>query len=86
MADVFAEGIADAVTLGRAFLANPDLITRIRAQGPYNTPEPASYYGGDGRGYTDYPALTPPACRLTGGPPQPDAPGGSLPGTRRALW
>ncbi|MFG2300978.1 alkene reductase [Actinacidiphila glaucinigra] len=55
--DVFAEGIADAVTLGRAFLANPDLVTRIKAQGPYNTPDPASYYGGDERGYTDYPAL-----------------------------
>ncbi|MFF7678104.1 hypothetical protein [Actinacidiphila glaucinigra] len=55
--DVFTEGVADAVTLGRGFLANPDLVTRVKAQGPCSAPDPASYYGGDERGYTDYPAL-----------------------------
>jgi len=24
---------------------------------PLNTPDPATFYGGSGRGYTDYPAL-----------------------------
>ncbi|KFC61726.1 NADH:flavin oxidoreductase/NADH oxidase [Devosia sp. LC5] len=50
-------GIADAVTLATAWLANPDLDARIRAGGPFNMPDPATYYGGDHTGYTDYPAL-----------------------------
>ncbi|MDN5727181.1 MAG: alkene reductase [Propionibacteriales bacterium] len=51
-------GVADAVALASSWLANPDLPTRIKAGGPYNTPDPATFYGGDHRGYTDYPALT----------------------------
>jgi N-ethylmaleimide reductase len=31
---------------------------RLAAGGPFNTPDPATFYGGDHRGYTDYPALT----------------------------
>ncbi|MFI6298183.1 alkene reductase [Nonomuraea sp. NPDC050790] len=52
------EGLADAVTLGAYWLANPDLPDRVRAGGPYNVADPATFYGGDHRGYTDYPALT----------------------------
>jgi N-ethylmaleimide reductase len=51
------DGVADAISLGSLFLANPDLPRRIRAGGPYNQPDPATFYGGDHRGYTDYPAL-----------------------------
>ncbi|MFI9203192.1 alkene reductase [Streptomyces sp. NPDC053048] len=49
---------ADVIAFGALFLANPDLPARLSAGGPFNTPEPATYYGGDHRGYTDYPALT----------------------------
>lgn len=38
-------------------LANPDLPRRLAAGGPYNTPDSATFFGGDERGFTDYPAL-----------------------------
>jgi len=52
-----ASGAADLVAFGKAFLANPDLPERFRGNAPLNQPDPATFYGGDGRGYTDYPAL-----------------------------
>ncbi len=52
-----AEGRADAIAFGRAFLANPDLPARLFADAPLNPPNPATYYGGTEVGYTDYPAL-----------------------------
>ena len=52
-----ASGGADLIAFGKAFLANPDLPERFRRHAPLNQPDPASFYGGDGRGYTDYPAL-----------------------------
>lgn len=52
------EGVADAVCFGTLFLANPDLVERLRRQAPLNTADPATFYGGDATGYTDYPALT----------------------------
>ncbi len=52
-----ASGAADLVAFGKAFLANPDLPERFRGNAPLNAPDPATFYGGDGRGYTDYPAL-----------------------------
>ncbi|WP_067824515.1 alkene reductase [Actinomadura kijaniata] len=55
-----AEGVADAVALGTMWLANPDLDARIRAGGPYNEPDPDTFYGGDHRGYTDYATLDDP--------------------------
>lgn len=50
-------GLADVVTAGALTLANPDLVARIRTGAPLNTPDPGTFYGGDARGYTDYPAL-----------------------------
>lgn len=52
------DGVADLVSYGALFLANPDLPARLRAGGPFNTADPASFFGGDDKGYTDYPALT----------------------------
>ncbi|MFF2505606.1 alkene reductase [Streptomyces sp. NPDC058067] len=52
------DGLADVVTFGALFLANPDLPARLGTQGPYNTPDPSSFFGGDAKGYTDYPALS----------------------------
>ncbi|MER8186493.1 alkene reductase [Kitasatospora sp. NPDC094015] len=51
------DGTADLIAYGALFLANPDLPARLAAGGPFNTPNPAGFYGGDHRGYTDYPAL-----------------------------
>ncbi|MFE3784141.1 alkene reductase [Amycolatopsis sp. NPDC059090] len=51
------EGLADVLSFGRLFLANPDLPARLRAGGPYNEPDRETFYGGGAAGYTDYPAL-----------------------------
>lgn len=50
-------GVACAVAFGVAFLANPDLPERVRAGGPFNALDTTTFYGGDHRGYTDYPTL-----------------------------
>ena len=34
---------------------------RLRRDAPLNTPDRATFYGGDGRGYVDYPSLEDPA-------------------------
>lgn len=51
------DGIADILAFGALFLANPDLPARLKAEGPYNTPNTATFFGGDDKGYIDYPAL-----------------------------
>ena len=56
-AEWIEEGDADAVAFGRLFIANPDLPERIAADGPYNEPDPDTFYGGGAEGYTDYPTL-----------------------------
>ncbi|WP_416975833.1 hypothetical protein [Streptomyces sp. 4F14] len=48
-------GLADVVTVGSLALANPDLVARIQAGAPLNTPDPATVYTGGAAGYTDYP-------------------------------
>jgi N-ethylmaleimide reductase len=50
-------GLADAIAVGALHLANPDLASRLRSGAELNTPDPTTFYGGDSRGYTDYPAL-----------------------------
>lgn len=50
-------GAADAVAFGKAFLANPDLVERLRRNAPLNTPDRETFYGGGAEGYTDYPTL-----------------------------
>ncbi len=52
-----AAGLVDAVAFGTAFLANPDLPARIKANAPLNQPDPATFYTPGPKGYTDYPAL-----------------------------
>jgi len=51
-----AEG-ADLVAFGRAFIANPDLVERLRRNKPLNEGERSTYYGGGAKGYIDYPVL-----------------------------
>lgn len=52
-----ANGRADLIAFGRPFLANPDLPARIAGRHPLNAADPATFFGGTGLGYTDYPAL-----------------------------
>ena len=52
-------GEADLIAFGRPFISNPDLPERLRRGGPFTLPDQATFYGGDARGYTDYPALDP---------------------------
>lgn len=55
--DVVAKGLADAVAFGRYFIANPDLPHRLRINAALTPYDRKSFYGGDARGYTDYPFL-----------------------------
>ena len=48
---------ADLVAFGRPFIANPDLVERLRSDAPLNAVEKATLYGGGAKGYTDYPVL-----------------------------
>jgi N-ethylmaleimide reductase len=50
-------GEADLVAFGTPFLANPDLPRRYRIQAPLNVPDQATFYAGEAKGFTDYPAL-----------------------------
>ncbi|MGK5638839.1 alkene reductase [Streptomyces sp. URMC 126] len=52
------DGTADMISFGALFLANPDLPRRLEVGGPFNTPDPATFYGGGDKGYTDYPTLS----------------------------
>lgn len=51
------EGRADLIAFGRPFIANPDLVERLRRGAPLAEPQRETFYGGDAHGYTDYPAL-----------------------------
>ncbi|XAS64744.1 alkene reductase [Pseudarthrobacter sp. So.54] len=51
-----ADGLADAVVVGRPAIANPDLVRRWREGLPVNEPDPSTFYGEGAKGYTDYPA------------------------------
>jgi len=48
---------ADLIAFGRPFLANPDLVARMRANAPLNAPDMSTFYTPGAKGYTDYPAL-----------------------------
>lgn len=51
-------GSADAVAIGRPFISNPDLPERIRQGAEWAEIDRKTTYGGDHRGYTDYPFLS----------------------------
>jgi N-ethylmaleimide reductase len=54
---VLAANAADLIAFGKPFLANPDLVERLKRGAPLNVPDKATFYGGGAKGYTDYPAL-----------------------------
>ncbi|MDO9710818.1 alkene reductase [Paracraurococcus lichenis] len=54
---VLREDRADLIAFGRPFIANPDLVERLRTGAPLNELDRNTLYGGDAKGYIDYPAL-----------------------------
>ena len=55
---ILAEGKADAVAFGKAYISNPDLVRRFAEHAPLNPWDTATFYSGGAHGYTDYPMLT----------------------------
>ncbi|CAN5192061.1 alkene reductase [soil metagenome] len=50
-------GVISAAAVGRSFLANPDLIDRLKVGAELNEPDVATFYAPGPAGYTDYPTL-----------------------------
>lgn len=53
-------GKADLVAFGRPYIANPDLVARFQNGWPLAVADHVAFYGGDERGYTDFPAYSKP--------------------------
>jgi len=54
-ASAIAEGHVDAIAFGRYFISNPDLPRRLQHGNPLTPYNRATFYGGEEKGYTDYP-------------------------------
>jgi N-ethylmaleimide reductase len=54
--EALTKGWADLIAFGRPFMANPDLPLRLENNLPLNEADRTTFFGGDARGYTDYPA------------------------------
>lgn len=52
-----ADGIADAVVVGRWFISNPDLVERLRQGAELAEPDQSTFYAPGPKGYVDYPTL-----------------------------
>jgi N-ethylmaleimide reductase len=50
-------GNVDLVAFGTLFISNPDLPERLKQNAPLAEGDRATFYGGDAKGYTDYPSL-----------------------------
>ncbi len=50
-------GLADAISFGRPFLSNPDLVERLRSHAPLSRDHMETYYSQGAEGYIDYPML-----------------------------
>jgi N-ethylmaleimide reductase len=47
----------ELIAFGRPFLANPDLVARLKTDAALNAPDFSTFYTPGAKGYTDYPAL-----------------------------
>jgi N-ethylmaleimide reductase len=54
---ILDDGHADLIAFGRLFVSNPDLPERLRTGAPLARYDRSTFYGGNSKGYTDYPAL-----------------------------
>ncbi len=50
-------GNSDLVAFATLFISNPDLPARLKQNAPLTQADRATFYGGDAKGYTDYPSL-----------------------------
>ena len=57
-AKIVIDGVADAVSFGRLYIANPDLPERIAKGAQLNEPDPSTFFARGPKGYTDYPTLS----------------------------
>lgn len=57
-----AAGDADLFSIGRPFIANPDLVERLRHNAPLAEAPKEYWYGGDARGYSDWPQMSAPVA------------------------
>jgi len=55
--EALAEERADAISFGRPFIANPDLVQRFESGAALTPDEQATWYSQGAKGYTDYPAM-----------------------------
>lgn len=54
-----AAGTAELIAFGVPFIANPDLVDRLRRGAPLAAPDPATFYTPGPKGYVDYPPIAP---------------------------
>jgi N-ethylmaleimide reductase len=52
---VIESGQADAVSFGKPFISNPDLVRRLHEDLPLSAPVQETFYQGGSQGYVDYP-------------------------------
>ena len=55
--ELIEKGHADAVAFGLNYIANPDLVKRLKENAPINQVDFGTLYAEGEKGYTDYPAL-----------------------------
>ncbi|QCR34697.1 alkene reductase [Nissabacter sp. SGAir0207] len=53
------EGLIDLPAFGQPYIANPDLVARLKHGWPLAKPDRDTYYGGSAEGYIDYPPYQP---------------------------
>ena len=55
--EVLDKNKADLIAFGKLFISNPDLVERLKLGAALNDFDKATFYGGNAKGYTDYPVL-----------------------------
>jgi N-ethylmaleimide reductase len=50
-------GSADAIVYGSSYVANPDLVERIRTDAPFTPPDSGTFFTPGPKGYSDYPTI-----------------------------
>jgi N-ethylmaleimide reductase len=63
--EAISSGYADVIAFGRPFIGNPDLVERLRLGIEFAESDSRTWYGGDRRGYTDYPSHSATAVDLS---------------------
>lgn len=65
-----ANGLIDIAAFGERFIANPDLVARLRNGWPLAQADRDTHYGGDAHGYTDYLTFDSSATRAAAAQPE----------------